>query len=620
VAAPLIFMSNKVNILLVDDQPGKLLSYEVMLRDLNENLLMASSANEALEVLLKNEVAVILIDVCMPELDGFELAAMIRQHPRFQKTALIFISAIHLSESDYLRGYDAGAVDYVPVPVVPELLRAKVRVFAELFRKTKELESLNRELEQRVAERTVALESAHHRLMHSEEARTLALAAGDMGSWDFDGATGRYSWDTGMRRIFGVGEDFMPSREAAEGRVHPDDLVRFDQLFAGITAAKNSFQNELRVIRDDGEIRWCEATTTGQVDSSGRLLRAGGVMVDVTDRKRAEDMQTLLAREVDHRARNALGVVQAIVRLAKADSIEAYVRAVDGRIQALAHTHELLSKSRWHGADIKKLIEEELAPYREMEQSKILLSGPSVILSPERAQAMGLVLHELATNAAKYGALSHRDGQLEVAWTFDNELLDLSWAERGCRDVKAPARRGFGTKIITSSITQGGGEAGFEWRDDGLKFRLTLSCSRKPALSRPASPRPPANANANAKRVLVVEDEAMIGMLTASMVEELGYAPLGPMTNLADANEVIDRDKFDVAVIDLNLNGHPAYPLADALSLKGVPFIFVTGYAPDTIDRRFAHVPLIQKPIPREELASAIDRAMRTSRAALAGE
>src|SRR3569833_2387575 len=157
----------KVNILLVDDQPAKLLAYEVILKELGENLAVATSGREALEYLLKNEVAVILIDVCMPELDGFELAAMIRQHPRYQKTALIFISAIHLSESDYLRGYDAGAVDYVPVPVVPELLRAKVRVFAELFRKTKQLEQLNRDLEQRVTERTEALESAHNRLMQS---------------------------------------------------------------------------------------------------------------------------------------------------------------------------------------------------------------------------------------------------------------------------------------------------------------------------------------------------------------------------------------------------------------------------------------------------------------------
>ena len=141
----------KVNILLVDDQPAKLLTYEVMLRELNENLIQAASATEALQILLKNEIAVVLVDVCMPDLDGFELAAMIRDHPRFQRTAIIFISAIHLSETDYLRGYEMGAVDYVPVPVVPELLRAKVKVFAELYRKTRQLEELNAELEQRVA-------------------------------------------------------------------------------------------------------------------------------------------------------------------------------------------------------------------------------------------------------------------------------------------------------------------------------------------------------------------------------------------------------------------------------------------------------------------------------------
>src|SRR5437764_7890425 len=138
---------DKVNVLLVDDQPAKLLAFEVILQELGENLIKAASAREALEHLLKQDVAVVLVDVCMPELDGFQLAAMIREHPRFQKTAIIFISAIHLSEMDYLRGYSAGAVDYVPVPVVSEVLRAKVRVFAELYRKTQELEELNRELE-----------------------------------------------------------------------------------------------------------------------------------------------------------------------------------------------------------------------------------------------------------------------------------------------------------------------------------------------------------------------------------------------------------------------------------------------------------------------------------------
>jgi signal transduction histidine kinase len=164
-----------VNILLVDDQPAKLLSYEVILRELGENLIKAGSAREALEHLLKTDVAVVLVDVCMPELDGFELASIIREHPRYQKTAIIFVSGVHLTELDRLKGYEVGAVDYVPVPVVPEILRAKVSVFAELYRKTRQLERLNHELERRVAERTAELEASTARLQESEERLRLAL-------------------------------------------------------------------------------------------------------------------------------------------------------------------------------------------------------------------------------------------------------------------------------------------------------------------------------------------------------------------------------------------------------------------------------------------------------------
>jgi signal transduction histidine kinase len=150
----------KVNILLVDDQPAKLLSYEAMLSGLGENLITARTAREALDQLLRNDITIVLMDVSMPEFDGFELAEIIRQHPRYQKTAIIFVSAVHLTDLDRLKGYESGAVDYVSVPVVPELLRAKVSVFAELYRKTRESERLNKELEQRVVERTAELQAA----------------------------------------------------------------------------------------------------------------------------------------------------------------------------------------------------------------------------------------------------------------------------------------------------------------------------------------------------------------------------------------------------------------------------------------------------------------------------
>jgi signal transduction histidine kinase len=167
---------DRVNILLVDDQPAKLLTYEAILSELGENLITASSASEALQCLLDNEIAVVLVDVCMPDLDGYELASMIRQHPRFQKTSIIFVSAVLMTDLDRLRGYECGAVDYVPVPVVPEILRAKVSVFAELFRKTRALERLNSELEDRVRDRTSALEKTTQALQESNHRKDEFLA------------------------------------------------------------------------------------------------------------------------------------------------------------------------------------------------------------------------------------------------------------------------------------------------------------------------------------------------------------------------------------------------------------------------------------------------------------
>ncbi len=164
--------SDKVNILLVDDQQAKLLTYEVVLAEIGETLIKASSAHEAFECLLKNDIALILIDVCMPDLNGFELARMIREHPRFQRTGIIFVSAVMTTNLDQLRGYELGAFDYVPVPVVPEVLRAKVKVFVDLHRKTRHLERLNAELEQRVLERSAALRRLNEQLERRIEERT----------------------------------------------------------------------------------------------------------------------------------------------------------------------------------------------------------------------------------------------------------------------------------------------------------------------------------------------------------------------------------------------------------------------------------------------------------------
>jgi PAS domain S-box-containing protein len=278
-----------VNILLVDDQPAKLLSYEAILGVLGENLVRAGSAREALERLLRIDVAVILIDVVMPDLDGFELAAMIREHPRFERTAIIFVSAVHMTDLDRLRGYEVGAVDYVPVPVVPELLRAKVRVFAELYRKTRQLERLNGELERRVAERTAELEAAAAQLRESERRRSLALAAGGLGSWDWDAATGERLWDDALHRLYGIAPT-APAFAVREfwARVHPEDRDRLRETVLRAAAAGEAYDVEFRMFAPDGALRWWIAAAAPEMGEAGQTQRLSGVTYDITERKAAE--------------------------------------------------------------------------------------------------------------------------------------------------------------------------------------------------------------------------------------------------------------------------------------------------------------------------------------------
>jgi PAS domain S-box-containing protein len=603
---------DKVNVLLVDDQPAKLLAYEVILRELNENLVKASSAREALEFLLKNDVAVVLIDVCMPELDGFQLAAMIRDHPRFQKTALIFVSAIHLTDVDHLRGYEMGAVDYVPVPVIPEVLRAKVRVFADLYRKTRQLETLNRELERRVAERTAELEASAARLRESEQRRSVALAAGQMGSWDWDIEKGECTWDAGQYRIFGVDpENFQTTFKNIRPLIHLEDLQRIEALVAEGIADKTTFQTEARILRPSGEMRWCICAAAMTMNEDGRVVRVSGVTVDITDRKEAEERQTLLAREVDHRARNALAVVQSIVRLTRAKTTQMYAATVEGRIRALAQAHNLISQSRWQGADLGSLVEEELNPYRSSEGDKIIAQGPAVSLRPVMAQTLALALHELATNAAKYGALSTASGKVRLQWELQSDALVLNWIETGGPPTEMPSTQGFGTQIINASIrSQLGGQVSFDWLANGLICTLSVPYrgAGEPAattaypISKENGGVPQSLPTSGGKRVLLVEDEVIIGLMMRDLLTDAGYAVSGPHGSIAPAISAAEATRFDGAVLDINLGAELIYPVADMLANQGVPFIFVTGYDENSVDSRFAEVPILQKPLDRRML------------------
>jgi PAS domain S-box-containing protein len=605
---------DRVNILLVDDQPAKLMSYEVILQNLGEHLLKATSGREALEHLLRSDIAVVLVDVCMPDLDGFQLAAMIREHPRFQKTAIIFISAIHLSDMDRLRGYEMGAVDYVPVPVIPEVLRAKVKVFAELYRKTRQLERLNAELEHRVAQRTAELEASTGRLSDSEQRRSLALVAGNMGSWDWDRQKADCFWDAGQCRIFGVDPaSFIVTAENVKALIYPDDWPRLQHAMDQLFFEKRSHQTEFRVRRPDGDVRWCLGTAAPTIDESGRIVRVSGVTVDITERKESEMRQVLLAREVDHRAKNALAIVQSIVRLTRAENIGTYVKAVEGRIQALSRAHTVLSHSRWQGADLAGLVEEELAPYRGDIGERIETAGPAVSLQPASAQTLTLALHELATNAVKYGALSSMAGRLRLSWDMTSTELVLHWEETGGPRARKPAQLGFGTRIIVASVEgQLGGQASFNWHERGLHCVLTIPRGEK--IEPPMHAADGAGSEdkgqpavvdkliVNGKQVMVVEDEALVALVESDALTELGYEVAGPFSRLAEALAAVEQGGIAAAILDINLGGTLVYPVAEELSARGIPFIFVTGYGTESVDARFAQIPVLQKPIERDVL------------------
>ncbi len=607
---------DRVNILLVDDQPGKLLSYEVMLAELDENLVAVSSAKEALAYLLKSDVAVILVDVCMPELDGFELAEMIREHPRFQKTAIIFISAVHFTQSDYLRGYAAGAVDYLSVPLVPELLRAKVRVFTELFRKSRDLQKLNDELERRVAERTEALALSADRLRQSEQSRGLALAAGNMGSWDFDPVSGARFWDEGQSHIFGVDHaSFVPTADSVRKGLHPDDIDKVRGLIETLTPDNATCELEFRIVRPTGEIRWCTTVAVASFDPAGRPTRFSGVTTDITERKEAETRQALLAREVDHRAKNTLAVVLSVLRLTRAKTTPEFITTVEGRIHALAATHNLLSATRWEGADLSRIVEEEMAPYHASHRRRVVTSGPAVVLLPATAQAVALAVHELATNAAKYGALSTEVGTLELSWSVGPEAVILDWRETGGPLTAEPKALGFGLTIVRSSIeAQFRGGVAYNWNPDGLHCTLSIPIAQLAApppaadVARPAAPSTERRTRRSlaGKQLLVVEDELLVGMLVKSMLDDLGATVIGPCGRLADGMAEARSARFDCAILDLNLAGEPADPLADLLLARGVPFVFITGYQRDSLDRRYANVPVLQKPIDTAALESVL--------------
>jgi PAS domain S-box-containing protein len=282
------------------------------------------------------------------------------------------------------------------------------------------------------------------------------------------------SWNRGAERVFGY------SAEEAIGQpitiVIPEERLHEEhEILTRIRHGERIDHFETVRRRKDGSLIDISLTVSPVKNEEGKIVGASKIARDITEQKRTQDQIATLARETEHRSKNVLANVQAIVAVSQSDTVDGLKRAIEGRIRALANVHSLFVETRWRGANLQTIAKNELAPYAEADERRIRIYGPPLLLAPDVAQAMAMTLHELATNAAKYGALSVRDGKIDLKWSREGVgRVTLHWTEIGGPAVHKPTRRGFGGRIIEQMINQLNGEIGFEWRADGLVCQITF--------------------------------------------------------------------------------------------------------------------------------------------------
>lgn len=345
------------------------------------------------------------------------------------------------------------------------------------------------------------------------------------------------------------------------------------------------------------------------------------------ERERVLEHERLLMNELDHRVKNTLANIEALVAQTSrsATSLTDFTLGLERRLRAMSKAHGLLTEGRWTGATVVDVVSQELAQHQSAQA--ITINGPAIMLTAKASLALSLALHELATNAAKYGALSVAEGGIEVSWERRaSGDLELEWIERGGPRVELPTRRGFGSTLIERALSlETGGEARLKFRPSGLECRIVLPVSTivetvgkkvsQPAQTSAADEPSPADHNAAVKRILLVEDSAMVVFTLEMMISEMGWKLIGPATRLDQAVALAKSESFDAALLDVNLNDQMSWPVAAVLRERGIPFVFTTGYdGGAVIPEEFSAAPILSKPFSGEEAAACLQRLLGKDR------
>jgi PAS domain S-box-containing protein len=404
--------------------------------------------------------------------------------------------------------------------------------------------------------------------------------------------------------------------------VHPEDLAAIATKWQDAVAQSVPFQSEHRVRRHDGKWRWMRVEAAPVCNVKGDILSWFGANVDITERKQAEERERMLMREVNHRSKNMLTLVQALARQTAAADPDEFRDRFSERVQALAAGQDLLVKSDWKGVHLHDLVKSQLAHFEDAIGTRIKIDGPPVLLSAPAAQCLGMALHELGTNAGKYGALSKMEGRAVIAWKLEHAVdgtgtFDISWREQDGPAVAPPARSGFGSLVIGELAERSlDAELDLQFAKTGLTWRLR--CPAGNVLEGSGAPPPAAAPVASPaghsapprKRVLVVEDEALVARDIAGMLTEAGFDVLGPARSVSRALSLLHDTKCDGAVLDINLGRETSEPIAQMLLANGTRFITISGYSREQHPSIFNGVPALVKPVRAKVLVEEINKCL----------
>jgi PAS domain S-box-containing protein len=431
------------------------------------------------------------------------------------------------------------------------------------------------------------------------------------------------SWNTGAERIFGYRADEIVGQHIT--KIIPPELhAEEEDILGRLSKGERVEHYETQRIAKDGRRVHTSLTVSPIRDSRGAIIGASKVGRDITERRRAEEMQRLLLNELHHRVKNTLATVDAIARqtLRRTSNSADFVASFSGRLKALARAHSLLTDATFQRAEIAELVRDQLTLGLQ-DDSRIRLSGPRASIAAQAYLHLALVLHELGTNARKYGALSNAKGAVSLEWSIESgeqRVLKFSWRETGGPEVRAPSRAGFGTMLIQQSLKSHGGEAIITYAMSGLTCEISLPLAEEeetPWLPREERGEPKRAVSPvalapslAAKRVLVVEDEALIAMVAADYLSDGGCDVVGPAPTIQAALELIASAEIDAALLDGNLGGQRIDDVAAALTRKSIPFALVTGYGREALPKGLQDAITVEKPFSQDDLLGAVKRLL----------